>query len=86
MILCEGTVTEPHYLDALRRLPEVREIASVKIEIDRDRSGAVPLTLVEAAIEVKNGNDEIDEVWCLFGRRGTAATSQPSAGTRSGER
>ena len=66
VILCEGTVTEPHYLDALKRLPEVREIASVKIEVDRDRSGAVPLTLVEAAIEVKKGNDEIDEVWCLF--------------------
>ena len=64
VILCEGTVTEPHYLDALKRLPEVHEIASVKI--DKDRSGAVPLTLVEAAIEVKQGNDEIDEVWCLF--------------------
>ena len=66
VILCEGTVTEPHYLDALKRLPEVHEIASVKIEVDKCRSGAVPLTLVEAAIEVKNGNDEIDEVWCLF--------------------
>ena len=66
VILCEGTVTEPHYLDALKRLPEVLEVASVKIEVDKDRSGAVPLTLVDAAIEVKKGNDEIDEVWCLF--------------------
>lgn len=66
VILCEGTVTEPHYLDALKRLPEVHKVASVKIEVDKDRSGAVPLTLVEAAIEVKKGNDEIDEVWCLF--------------------
>lgn len=66
VILCEGTVTEPQYLDALKRLREVREVASVKIEVDKDRSGAVPLTLVEAAVEVKRGNDEIDEVWCLF--------------------
>jgi len=65
VILCEGTVTEPDYLDALKRLPEVREIASVNIKVDKSRSGAVPLTLVEAAIEVKNRNDEIDEVWCL---------------------
>ncbi len=66
VILCEGTVTEPDYLDAVKRLPEVREVASVSIEVDKLRSGAVPLTLVEAAIELRKRNDEIDEVWCLF--------------------
>ena len=66
VVLCEGTVTEPGYLDALKRLREVRDVASVRIEVDRDRSGAVPLTLVEAAIELKKRNDEIDEIWCLF--------------------
>lgn len=49
VILCEGTVTEPDYLEALKRLPEVREVASVEIR----GSAGVPLKLVEAAIEVK---------------------------------
>ena len=62
VILCEGTVTEPDYLEALKRLPEVREVASVEIR----GSAGVPLKLVEAAIEVKRENNAIDEVWCVF--------------------
>lgn len=62
-IVCEGIETEPGYFDALKQLPEIREVASVEIKA---RSGPQPLPLVEAAIEVKQENDEIDEVWCVF--------------------
>lgn len=66
LVLCEGAVTEPEYLYALRSLREVNEVASVEIRVDRARSGQVPLPLVEAAIEVKEQIEEVDEVWCLF--------------------
>ena len=70
LVFCEGTRTEPDYLKALRQEPAVRDSASVDIRIDHDVSGAVPLTLVNAAAEARARNSqeqgEIDEVWCLF--------------------
>ena len=70
LVFCEGTRTEPEYLQALRREPAVREVASVDIRIDMEASGAVPLTLVREAIEARARNPqdqgEVDEVWCLF--------------------
>ena len=69
-MFCEGTRTEPDYLKALRQEPIVRDAASVDIRIDLETSGAVPLTLVNAAAEARARNSEeqgeIDEVWCLF--------------------
>lgn len=66
VILCEGKRTEPDYLDALKRLPEVRDAAAVQVEIRRAFAGYAPLSLVTAAANVKERGAEIDEVWCLF--------------------
>ena len=70
VVFCEGTVTEPEYLDALKKLPEVREVAAVDIHVQHAQGGAVPMTLVGAAVEAKKRADqeegEIDEFWCVF--------------------
>ena len=70
LVFCEGQKTEPAYLKALKRDPAVRDIASVDIRVDEGTSGAVPLTLVEAAAKARarsSGEDgEIDEIWCIF--------------------
>lgn len=67
---CEGTRSEPEYLEALRALPEVRSVAAVDIRIEDIRKGAVPLTLVEQAVlarrRARRERSEIDEFWCLF--------------------
>ena len=62
VILCEGKETEPQYLRALKQLPGVLEAVSVDIQGPAGR----PLQLVEAAIEAKRQDNEIDEVWCVF--------------------
>ena len=68
LVFCEGTKTEPDYIEALRQEPAVRDLASVAIRIEA--SGAVPLTLVNAAAEARvrsfREHGEVDEVWCLF--------------------
>ena len=70
LVFCEGTKTEPDYIRALNQEPAVRESASVDIRVDLNASGAVPLTLVNAAAEARARSSqeqgEIDEVWCLF--------------------
>ena len=70
LVFCEGEKTEPAYLKALRRESAVRDGASVDIRVDEGTSGAVPLTLVEAAAKARarsSGEEgEIDEVWCVF--------------------
>ena len=70
LVFCEGEITEPAYLKALKREPAVRDVASVDIRVDEGTSGAVPLTLVEAAARARarsSGEDgEIDEIWCVF--------------------
>ena len=70
LVFCEGKRTEPDYLRALKQEPEVRDAASVDIRIDVDASGAVPLTLVNAAADARASapglQGEVDEVWCLF--------------------
>ncbi len=71
LVFCEGTKTEPDYIKAMTQEPAIRGSASVDIRIDLNASGAVPLSLVNAAAEarVRNSQEqgEIDEVWCLFG-------------------
>ena len=70
LAFCEGKRTEVDYLKALKRQPEVRDIASVAIEIDETAAGFDPLALVrKAAVAHKDAKDqrsEIDEVWCIF--------------------
>jgi hypothetical protein len=70
LVFCEGARTEPEYLDALRREPEIRNAAAVDIRIDRSSAGFKPLGLVRAAItareKAKREEGEIDEFWCIF--------------------
>ena len=69
-MFCEGTKTEPDYIHALQQEPAVRDLASVSLKTDLNGSGAVPLTLVKAAVTARlrssEEQGEIDEVWCLF--------------------
>ena len=68
LVFCEGARTEPEYIEALKREPAIRDSASVDLRIEA--SGAVPLTLVNAAAEARarlsQEQGETDEVWCLF--------------------
>jgi hypothetical protein len=70
LIYCEGQCTEPEYLNALRKLPEVHKLAQVDLQIQSSHGGSVPLTLVKIAIDarlrVKDEGGEVDEFWCVF--------------------
>ena len=70
LVFCEGKRTEPDYLNALKREPAIRDVASVDIRIDTAESGAVPKTLVERAaaarVRLPREQGEVDEVWCVF--------------------
>src|SRR5688572_17963050 len=72
LVVCEGAVTERAYLESLRR-----HFANRLVRIRFDDRGAVPLTLVERAIELRtqaeadaartdDGFLRYDEVWCVF--------------------
>ncbi|GAA1700025.1 hypothetical protein GCM10009745_53400 [Kribbella yunnanensis] len=64
MIFCEGEASEPDYLNALKRLPEVRNNTAISLEIDP--TSGVPLTLVQAAVARMRKDVEVDEYWCVF--------------------
>jgi hypothetical protein len=70
VVFCEGEKTEPQYLAALKRQPEVRDTAAVDLRIETGHGGAVPRTLVELAIDARGRaaaeEAEIDEFWCVF--------------------
>jgi hypothetical protein len=72
LVICEGKVTEPRYLRALRLVFHTRTL-----EIVIDDQHGVPKTLVERAVELKKEaareakrqKDDFlayDEVWCVF--------------------
>ncbi|SCL38638.1 RloB-like protein [Micromonospora pallida] len=63
VVFCEGEASEPDYLNALKRLPEVRDNTAISIEVD-PRQGA-PITLVQRAM-ARAEDDEVDECWCVF--------------------
>ena len=62
-MFCEGVVSEPDYINGLKRLPEVRDNTAITVEIDPEQG--VPLTLVTRAVDRKS-DDEVDECWCVF--------------------
>jgi hypothetical protein len=69
LVFCEGDKTEPDYLNGLKRLPEVRHNAAIRIEIDTDHG--VPLTLVQLAVDRRTRDDQerssaVDEYRCVF--------------------
>lgn|GEM_PF-386202 len=63
VVYCEGSVTEPEYLKAFKRLPAVRRQTNVRIEISADT--AVPYPLIQAAAASAR-DPELDEVWCFI--------------------
>lgn len=69
-VYCEGDRTEPEYFEALKRLPEIRDVAAVDIRIDAQCGGSVPLTLVQTAVDARGKamreEGEVDEFWCVF--------------------
>jgi hypothetical protein len=70
VVFCEGEKTEPQYLEALKKQPEIRDVAAVDLRIETGHGGAVPLTLVALAIDARSRavaeEAEIDEFWCVF--------------------
>ncbi|RKT51830.1 RloB family protein [Saccharothrix australiensis] len=63
VVFCEGVASEPDYINALKRLPEIRGNTAISIEIDPGQG--VPLTLVQLAI-ARAADEEVDECWCVF--------------------
>lgn len=61
-LFTEGEVTEVEYLNAVRRLPAIRERFRLDIE---DLHGA-PSKLMKAAIRMKRADKEVDQCWCVF--------------------
>ncbi len=61
-IHCEGRVTEPAYLYALKEI--LRHRGDVVLHIEKG-SGRDPLRIVSAAVESKRLGG-IDEIWCAF--------------------
>lgn len=68
LVFCEGSRTEPEYLDALKREPEIRDVAAVDLRISPQTG--MPLDLVRLAVAARERSieeeGEIDEVWCVF--------------------
>lgn len=64
LIFCEGEASEPDYLNALKRMPEIRNSTAINLVIDP--SSGVPLDLVKKAALRKRSDPEIDECWCVF--------------------
>ncbi len=63
VVFCEGEATEPDYINALKRVPEIHANTSIAIELDPEQG--VPLTLVKRAVQ-RARDDEVDECWCVF--------------------
>ena len=63
LIVCEGEKTEPYYFKSFPVNPKV-------IKLDIKGEGKNTKSLVEKAIELKNGSefDETDRFWCVFDR------------------
>jgi len=70
VVFCEGEKTEPQYLEALKKQPEVHDAAAVDLRVETGHGGAVPQTLVSLAIDARSRAEaeesEIDEFWCVF--------------------
>lgn len=63
VVWTEGEVTEPAYVNALKKLEHVR--ANIALSIRIVPSHTVPYPLVDGAIEQARDGD-VDEIWCLM--------------------
>jgi len=68
VVFCEGERTEPLYLEALKKQPNVKDVASVDLRVATEHG--MPDVLVSAAVKARekaaDEEDEIDEFWCAF--------------------
>lgn len=63
LIVCEGTKTEPNYFNSL-----YKNLNKKHLRIEVKGEGKVTLSLVEKAIQLRDGDGEYDETWCVFDR------------------
>jgi hypothetical protein len=63
VVFTEGSLSEPDYVNGLRRLPHIRGNVALRVEIHPEHR--VPLTLVRMAVE-RSRDPEVDECWCIF--------------------
>lgn len=65
LIVCEGRVTEPEYINLIR----IKEKINL-VQIIIDHEGGTPKTLVDRAVSEKRLNKSAfgkdDEIWCVF--------------------
>jgi RloB-like protein len=70
LIFCEGERTEPEYINALKLLPYVRDVAAVDLRVQTRDGGSDPRNLVSMAVSARgkaiDEEAEIDEFWCVF--------------------
>lgn len=70
LIFCEGERTEPEYLNALKLLRSVRDVAAVELRVQSRSGGSDPRSLVSMAMSAHSRaieeEAEIDEFWCVF--------------------
>jgi len=70
LVVCEGTRTEPDYLNALKQQPAVHDVAAVDLRVETGRGKTDPKNLVSLAVAARNAaideDAEIDEFWCVF--------------------
>ena len=64
LIFCEGEASEPDYLNAFKRLPEIRSNTAISLVIDP--TPGLPLDLVDKAAQRLRRDPEVDECWCVF--------------------
>ena len=67
LIQCEGQETEPNYLDAICRLPDVRDRFTITV---KGGEGKVATATINAAVQERNRQrtrgEAYDEVWCVL--------------------
>lgn len=66
LIICEGE-TEQKYFNIFKKLGNDKNII-IEVKLGHRKSGAVGITVVKTAIDLKDDYYNKDEVWCVFDR------------------
>ncbi|WP_017293632.1 RloB family protein [Geminocystis herdmanii] len=66
LIICEGE-TEKKYFDIFKTFASDKNIL-IEVKLGNKKSGAVGITVVKTAIDLKDEYYNDDEVWCVFDR------------------
>ena len=79
LIFCEGEASEPDYLNALKRLPEIRSNTAISLVIDP--SPGLPLDLVQKAVQRRRRDRRV-----LVRLRRRVATTSSALGPGTADR